>query len=134
MVLSFMPAACGKKGPPSWSVREVPVRVAPLNVVQEPDGLYLRGLVTGAEGPDAFDIMGCRIFRAFYSLNDPPCEGCPKDYRFLKEIQGDWVPGRNFSCRVSASPEPGIHFFRVRLLVKTGGLGPFSDAAEISLE
>lgn len=134
LVISFIPMGCGKKGPPFLSVREIPVRVSSLKVVQQEDGLYLKGSVADAQAMNESNITGCKIYHALYPLDDPPCKGCPIDYGFLKEIKGNIVSQKDFSCRVSAKAERGIHFFKVRFVDKEGGIGPFSDAAEVTVE
>jgi hypothetical protein len=96
--------------------------------------IVMKGQVAAPQGArvDPADIAGCRVYRARYPLNNPPCEGCPITYRVYTEITGPVVTAEGFSCRVDGIRKKGIHFFQVRLVGRKGALGPPSNRIKLT--
>jgi len=128
--------ACGKKGPPFIPKKQVPHRVKELKGQWIKDKALLEGKVSKPAKSDSHDqeIIGCKVYYAWYSKNSAPCEDCPIDLRELKTIEGDVVKGRRFKCTVPDIRKKGIHFFRVRLLRDDGESGSFSNRVKLVSE
>jgi len=136
LCICLVPAACGKKGPPFLPTGENLLRVEGLQADWENRVFHLNGTIVDAQGQakDTSTITGCRVFHARYALDNPPCEGCPIDYKTFKEIKGQVINEGGFSCRVPGRQKKGIHFFKVRLIGRKGEIGPFSDRAKLMVD
>ncbi len=129
----FVLTGCGKKGPPFLPEKDISLRVARLSADWKDGTFHLQGDIVGSqdEMDASSDIKGCRIFYAFYSVDSPPCEGCPIDYTVLKEIEDNVINEGQFLCNVSGEKKKGIYFFKVFLIGKAGETGPYSDRAKL---
>ncbi len=133
LAVFFVPAACGKKGPPFLSAGQSTLRVEQLKAEREGGFFHLKGTVVDSHklAKDVSNVTGCRIYHACYPLDEPPCEGCPIEYGVLKEIKGEIITQGKFSCQVPLKEKAGIHFFKVRLIGRMGETGPYSDRAKL---
>ena len=136
LAVFFAPAACGKKDPPFLPARDMPFKVEKLKAACKNGVCHLKGTVVDSQGRvmDMSDIEGCRIYHACYALDNPPCEGCPIDYRKFKEITAEVTTEGEFSCRAPGKKGKGIHFFKIRLIGQKGEIGPFSDRAKLVID
>ncbi len=128
--------SCGKKSPPILHERSMPFMLGQLEAEWRDNMVLLKGRIIDAAGNRVTPggISGCRIYHAAYAMEDPPCEDCPIQYRFVREISGDVVSSEGFSCQVQGIDNKGLHFFRVHLLDRQGAVGPASDAAKVRID
>ena len=127
---------CGKKGPPFMPKEDVPLKVNNLTGEWKNGVVFLKGNVVPHEGSGkkTTDVLGCRVYGAHYDLKDPPCEGCPVEYRFIREIKADVISGNEFYCQVPDIMRAGVHFFKVCLLGRKGTIGPPSNAVRVVID
>lgn len=124
---------CGKKGPPFLTQSKLPLRVDQLKGEWENGRVLLKGYVRG-EDKIISSVTGCRVYHAWYPMNNPPCEGCPIEMKGFKEIRGKVVSDDQFDCEVLDVEKRGIHFFEVRLMGMDGAVGPPSDKVKLKIE
>lgn len=122
--------ACGKKGPPFIAEKSFPLRVEALKGVADSGRIILAGAVPGAKA-GSLDVSGCTVYHVRYSLDAPPCEGCPVKLTKLKTVRGEVVSGDRFRCEIPEVNDPGIHFFRVRLRGGEEIEGPPSERIKV---
>ena len=136
LALVLAPWACGKKGPPFLPKNRLPLKVVQLNAERQNGAVLLKGRIVNLQGElaDASGVIGCRVYHAGYSLEHPPCEGCPIQFRLIKETKGGLVSPEGFSCQVPGIKQSRIHFFHVRLIGRGGAIGPASDTVKVTLE
>lgn len=108
----------------------VPPRVDNLQISWQEGIVVLEGTVK-AEDPGKDHITGCRVFSAWYSLDNLPCETCPVEMNSFQEIQGKVVEGTKFRCEIAKRPQVGVTYFQVRLIGRGGRDGPPSDRVRI---
>ena len=124
---------CGKKGPPFLTKSKFSLRVDQLKAEKENGRLFLKGSVRG-EDKIVSGVIGCRVYHAWYSMDNPPCEGCPIEMAVFKEIKEKVVSGNRFNYEVLDVEEKGIHFFEVRLMGRGGAVGPPSGKAKFRID
>ncbi len=124
-------AGCGRKGPPFISQqKDLTVRVDQLEGVWKDKSLALKGLIQGDDASLAI-ITGCRVHYVWYSLDRPPCEGCPIDMTNFRDITDQIISDDQFECRLPAFRQKGICFVMVRIMGKEGRLGPASSRIKL---
>ena len=124
-------SGCGRKGPPFLSEqKDLTVRVDQLEGAWKDKFLVLKGLIQGDDTSLAL-ITGCRVYYAWYSLDRPPCEGCPIDMTNFRDITDQIIRDDQFECRLPAFKQKGICFVMVRIMDKEGRLGPASDRIKL---
>ena len=124
---------CGKKGPPFLTQSKLSLRVDQLKGERENGRVLLKGYVRG-EDEVISSVTGCRVYSAWYPMDNPPCEGCPIEMKGFKEIKEKVVSGDRFNCEVLDVEKKGIHFFEVRLMGRGGAVGPPSDKVKLQIE
>ena len=124
--------ACGKKGPPFIPEKSFPLRVEALKGIAENGSVILTGVVPGAEA-GSLDVAGCTIYHSRYSLDAPPCDGCPVNLTKLKTLRGAVLSGDRLRCEIPEIDQAGIHFIRVRLVDVEGIEGPPSEQIKLVL-
>ena len=135
LVLSVMLfSGCGKKAPP-FPPRKMDfrVKVDQLEGAWEDNAVILKGVVQGEEGLSPL-ITGCRVYYVWYSLDRPPCEGCPIEMAKFRAVTGNVTDDHQFKCRMTAFKQKGICFIMVRISGKEGVLGPASDRIKLISE
>ena len=127
---------CGKKGPPFMPEEDMPLKVKSLTGEWKNGVVFLKGHVASHKGSDkkTVDVLGCTVYGAHYDLKDPPCEGFPIEYRFIREIKADVISGDEFYCQVPDIMREGVHFFKVCLLGRKGTIGPPSNAVRVVID
>jgi predicted small lipoprotein YifL len=135
-VVSLALMSCGKKGPPFLPKTDMPLKVEPLKGQWTNEAVLLQGNIPALKGQkkDKPGVTGCRVYHAWYSLKNPPCEGCPIDYPGFQEIRGEILAGEEFMCEVFVEKKEGIHFFEVRLIGPKGEVGPPSNRVKLTSE
>ncbi|SPD73869.1 conserved hypothetical protein [uncultured Desulfobacterium sp.] len=135
LTVVFISSGCGRKKPPFLPKMQMPVKVQHLEATWKDGAFHLKGTVINPEDKKKKtpDISGCRISYAFYTQDDPPCEGCPLDFAVHSEIEGVVVTDKEFSCDVPMKKRKGIHFFKVSLVGENGEKGPLSDQAKVTI-
>ncbi len=128
--------ACGKKGPPILSGRHISLKVEELKGEWKRGAVVLNGRVPPLENTQKSGqvVTGCRVYHVWYSPANPPCEGCPIDFRNYREVKGELLKRGNFSCEVITKKRKGVHFFEVRLLGQGGAVGPASNRVKLIIE
>lgn len=122
---------CGRKGPPFLSQeKDVTARVDQLEGVWKDRSLILKGVVQGDDEALSL-IAGCRVYYVWYSLDRPPCEGCPIDMTNFRDITDQIISDDQFECRLPAFKQKGICFVMVRIMEKEGRLGPASSRIKL---
>jgi hypothetical protein len=98
----------------------------------------LEEAIPGAEGPCSREmktsrslITGCRVYYVWYSLDQPPCEGCPIEMASFRDITDQIIKNDQFECRLPAFQQKGICFVMVRIMEKEGLLGPESNRIKL---
>lgn len=124
---------CGKKAPPFLPKNVFTARVANLKAVRQGDLVELKGTVVHVQDRTAKEsgVATCRVFHIRYSLQSPPCEGCPIPFATYEEVKPEILEPANFRCTVPMKREDGIYFFMVRLVNRNGIVGPPSDRAKM---
>lgn len=124
-------SGCGRKGPPFLSEqKDYNVRVDQLEGAWKDKSLALNGVIQGEDASLAL-IAGCRVYYAWYSLDRPPCEGCPIDMTNFRDITGRIIRDDQFECGLPAFKQKGICFVMVRIMEKGGRLGPASGRIKL---
>jgi predicted small lipoprotein YifL len=127
---------CGKKGPPFMPKEDMPLKVKHLTGEWKNGDVFLKGHIATHKGKGrrTADVLGCRVYGAHYDLENPPCEGCPIEYRFVKELKADVISGDEFYCQVPNIMIKGFHLFKVHLLGRKGTLGPPSNGVRLVID
>jgi predicted small lipoprotein YifL len=135
-VMLMMVQSCGKKGPPFIPKERVPHRVKELKGEWSGGDVILSGKVGERDENDGKrqEITGCRVYYAWYSFENAPCDGCPISFKELKTIEAEVVKGKRFRCEVTDIRKRGVHFFRVGLIGSNGEVGPLSNTAKLLSE
>ncbi|MCG6878161.1 MAG: hypothetical protein LJE96_03275 [Deltaproteobacteria bacterium] len=122
---------CGRKAPP-FIPEQKPFK-ASIHQLQgnwKDKSLALKGPVQG-EDASLSRTTGCRVYYVWYSLEAPPCEGCPIEMKSYRDVTGEISSDGQFECFVPAFREKGICFVMVRLMEKEGRLGPESNRIKL---
>jgi len=124
-------AGCGVKGSPFIAQQKaLTVRVDQLEGAWKDKSLVLKGLVQGDNASLAL-IAGCRVYYVWYSLDRPPCEGCPIEMKNFRDVADQIIIDDQFECRLPAFKQKGICFVMVRFMEKEGRLGPASGRIKL---
>jgi len=125
---------CGRKAPP-FIPEQKPFKASihQLQGVWKDESLALKGLVQGDDASPS-RTTGCRIYYVWYSLEAPPCEGCPIEMKNYRDVTGKIISDGQFECLVPGFREKGICFVMVRLMEKEGRLGPESNRIKLISE
>ena len=130
-VILMIFSGCGVKGDPFLTKGKVlTVRVDQLEGAWKDKSLELKGLVQG-DDTSLVLITGCRVYYVWYSLDRPPCEGCPIDMTNFRDITDQIISDDQFECRIPAFKQKGICFIMVRIMEKGGHLGPASSRIKL---
>jgi predicted small lipoprotein YifL len=124
--------SCGKKGPPFLPKKPFDASVRNLQGQQQAGSVFLKGQVVGEKGKDS--VQGARVDYARYPLDEPPCEGCPIEYRGSHGFGPEVVTGTTFACEVPVERKGEIYYFRVHLLGPDGAVGPPSNAVRVVID
>jgi predicted small lipoprotein YifL len=123
---------CGKKGPPYIPKKPVAVKVVDLKAERSGDDIVLEGKIGGLGEPGKEKpLTGLRVYVAQYPLEDPPCAGCPIEYKEYEDLGSEVIKGKAFSYRLKDRPEGRIYFFRMNIIGPEGTLGPPSNQVYI---
>lgn len=130
-VILMLFSGCGVKGDPFITEQKVlTFKVDQLEGAWEDKSLVLKGLVQG-DNDSLSLITGCRVYYVWYSLDRPPCEGCPIEMKKFRDITGGIISDHQFECRLPAFKQKGICFVMVRLMEKESRPGPSSSRIKL---
>jgi len=134
IIIAFL--ACGKKGPPLLPESDGLLKVKNLTAEWGNGSVILRGQVLASlkNEKDIPEIMGCRVYYAWYASENPPCEGCPIQYKVFREIKAKVHSKGGFYCEVEGVKGKGIHFFKVSMVDANGRVGLPSQGAKLVLD
>jgi hypothetical protein len=130
MVL-VMPS-CGKKGPPFLPKKSFDVRVRDLRGEGKEGSAFLKGQVVGGEEKDR--VQGARVDYAQYPVDEPPCDGCPIEFRGSYDFGPEVITETGFDCEVPVDLRGQLYFFRVYLIGPDDGLGPVSNTVRVVVD
>lgn len=127
---------CGKKGPPFLPQKELSVKVADLTGEWVEEYILLKGNINGLkETEKAMDLVkGCRVYYGEYTLDNPPCEGCPIEYHGYHGFGPEVVTEERFLCRVPGKIQKRIYYFKIHLIGSGGVIGPPSNRIRVAVE
>jgi hypothetical protein len=126
----LMPS-CGKKGPPFLPKKPFDAGVMNLQGQQRAGFVFLEGQVVGTG--DKGSVQGARVDYARYPLGEPPCEGCPIEYRGYHRFGPEVVTGTGFGCELPLERQE-IYYFKVHLLGPDDAVGPPSNTVRVVVE
>jgi hypothetical protein len=128
--------ACGKKGPPFLPDGSMALRIEDLRGEWEDGNAVLKGSITAPSSKEKTlqDVTGYRVYHAWYPLERPPCDGCPVEYQWLRDMERAEIRGDRFSCQIPGIKRKGIHFFEVRLVGRRGAVGPRSNRIRLVVD
>jgi hypothetical protein len=130
-VILMLFSGCGVKGAPFLTEQKVlTFKVDQLEGAWDDKSLVLKGLVQG-DNDSLSLITGCRVHYVWYSLDQPPCEGCPIEMKNFRDITGQIISDGQFSCELPAFKQKGICFVMVRLMEEESRLGPSSGRIKL---
>jgi hypothetical protein len=125
-------SSCGKKGPPYIPKKAFTAKVVDLKAERSGEDIVLEGKMIGLGEPGKQKpFAGLRVFVAQYPLKDPPCAGCPIEYKKHDDLGSEAIKGEGFSYRLKNRPKDRIYFFRVNVIGPEGTLGPPSNQIQI---
>jgi hypothetical protein len=123
---------CGKKGPPFLPEKTFDGRVMNLEGQWQAGSVFLEGQVVGTK--DKGSVKGARVDYARYPLDEPPCEGCPIEYRGSLRFGPEVVRGNRLNCEVSVDAKDDRYYFKVHLLGPDNTVGPPSNTVRMKVE
>ncbi len=132
-VFMMLLPGCGKKGPPFLPEKKLVTKVDRLTGKWENGKVRLEGYIEGDDKRKS-DVTGCRIYRVWYPVDNPPCEGCPIEMSGFKEIKEKVGSDGRFNCEVLDVEKKGIWFFEVRLIGSHGAIGPPSERVKVMID
>ena len=132
-VLMMLLPGCGKKGPPFLPEKKLVTKVDRLTGKWEDGKVRLEGYIEGDDKRRS-DVTGCRIYRVWYPVDNPPCEGCPIDMADFRDIKEMEISGDRFTCVIPGVKKKGIWFFEVRLIGSHGAIGPSSERVKVTID
>jgi hypothetical protein len=127
----LMPS-CGKKGPPFLPKKPFDAGVMNLQAEWRVGSVFLEGHVVGAKEKDS--VQGARVDYAQYPLDEPPCEGCPIEYRDHHRFGPEVVTGTGFGCEVPVDTKEEIYYFKVHLVGPDDAVGPPSNTVRVVVD
>ncbi len=134
LTIALSLTACGKKGPPRLPAASAALRVERLEASWDGQRAKLTAEAGRGRGGAAGEPAGCRVYHLRYAADSPPCETCPLEFGAHRDVQGAREEGNRFVCWVEGLAEPGLHYFRVRLLDRGGRAGPPSGTTRLVKE
>lgn len=131
--LGLLLSGCGKKAPPFLPKGRMPLAVRDLKAAWDNGEAVLTGRIPTPSGEEGFlqDVTAYRVYRGWYPLESPPCEGCPIDYMGYETFRAQGTQGPEFYVRFPVADKRGIFFFEVRLVGGRGAIGPVSNTAKL---
>ncbi len=128
--------ACGKKAPPFLPQKAFLTKVIGLQGEWVQGEIQLTGDVYQPEGEnrDFPRINGCRVYYTSFSSENPPCEGCPIQYRDYYEYGEEVITSKGFHCKIPAADKDLIYLLKVHLTGPNNTLGPASDIVRVEGE
>ncbi len=132
LLFSLSVLSCGKKGEPFLPVKEANLRVTGLQGAWKEGYVVLTGQVQGP-AETARSIEGCRVYYAVYPRDQPPCEGCPIEYKGFQPFGKEVMTSTGFACEMPGIERDNIYYFEVRVIGPKGSLGPASDRVRVEV-
>ena len=131
VLLGLVFASCGKKGDPFVPSKEPPNKVTGFEGTWNGEDVLLTGRVE--EPAKVREGEGCRVYYAVYPWDDPPCEGCPIEYRGYQSFGREALTGDVFSFKMPGIRRGNIYFFEARVMGPDGSLGPPSNRVKVEV-
>ena len=94
--------------------------------------IVLEGNFTGLGGPEMESpATGVRVYFAQFPLENPPCAGCPIEYRDHYNLGPEVIKKEGFLYRMKERPIGQTYFFRVNIIGQYDTQGPPSNQVQI---
>jgi hypothetical protein len=122
--------SCGKKAAPFLPVKGANPRVTGLQGEWKGDYVLLTGQIQDSSGAGG-SIEGCRVYYAIYPQDQPPCEGCPIEYKGFQIFGKEVMTPTGFACKMPGIERENIYYFEVRVMGPKGSLGPPSNRVRV---
>ncbi len=130
----IFPGGCGKKAPPFVPKAKggFSLQVEKLQAREQGGEVRFTGEVVRPRGQvgKLTALESCRVYHVRYSLESPPCEGCPISFTAWEETKAHVSGDGQFSCTTEVKL-PGIHYFVLRLIGPDGAVGPPSNRVKL---
>jgi hypothetical protein len=93
----------------------------------EGDGAILEAQVLRPEGTreGQIEIKAIRLYHASFPREMSPCEGCPMEYRDVRDFKPQ-QEGARIRVKVTGLRADNVHFFQARVIGADGSLGHLS--------
>ena len=115
---------CGKKGDPFLPRNRIYTQVADLKGTWTGKDVLLEGRIKGREDGAPEPIVGVRVSKAQFALDNPPCENCPIPFGDDQDFGLEVIEGQKFSAPIPIQDWGKLYFFRVRILGPNATSGP----------
>lgn len=122
---------CGKKGDPFLPQNRIYTRVVDLKGTWTGKDVLLEGRIKGREDGAPEPIVGVRVSKAQFALDNPPCENCPIPFGDDQDFGLEVIEGQKFSTAIPIQDWGKLYYFRVRILGPNATPGPPSWEARV---
>ena len=130
--MALLMPSCGKKGPPFLPKEPFDVRVRDLRGEAKEGSVFLKGQVVGTKEGDS--VQGARVDYAQYPVDEPPCDGCPIQYRGSYNFGPEVITETGFYCEAPVDLRGQLCFFRVYLIGPDDAVGPVSNTVRVVVD
>ncbi len=132
LLMVFMPAACGKKGPPMPPLLEKPPAVTEIETRMEEGVLTLSWSLEPYRSAAYARPAGFRVYRSIAKHGDIECPGCPPRFQAIADILFDEAAASGLRAAYSEELEAGYRYrFRVIPYMDDGAEAGPSDIITI---
>jgi hypothetical protein len=132
LMLLVLPS-CGRKADPFLPQEGTNAKVANLSGAWQEGYIELKGSIRDASESEA-TVTGAHVNYAIYPVDEPPCDGCPIDFRGFHTFGSEAVEKGQFSCKIPGVERGNIYYFEVQLVGAKGGLGPASNMVKVVVQ
>ena len=131
LLLGVVLCSCGKKGDPFLPAKEPAPKVTGFEGTWNGEDVLLTGRIE--EPAKVREGDGCWVYSALYPLDEPPCEGCPIEYRGYRSFGREALSDGVFTFKMPGIRRGNIYFFEARVIGPEGSLGPPSDTVKVEV-
>jgi hypothetical protein len=125
--------SCGRKTNPFLPQEGTNAKVVDLLGAWHEGYIELKGNIRDVSETES-TVTGAHVNYAIYPVDEPPCDGCPIEFKGFHTFGSEAVEKGRFSCRVPGAVRGNIYYFEVQLVGPKGGLGPASDMVKVVVE
>jgi hypothetical protein len=132
LTLLILPS-CGRKADPFLPQESTNAKVADLSGAWQEGYIELKGNIRDVSETES-TVTGAHVNYGIYPVDEPPCDGCPIEFRGFHTFGSEAVDKGQFSCRIPGAVRGNIYYFEVQLVGAKGGLGPASNVIKVVVE